>query len=488
MPTILLAIPFGQTVRDVLFSDTWHTLQRTPNLRLVIATQAANDSHFVQTFAAPNVHIEPLHPYTPSRFESALRSFHLATLRKKSSTIAMYSQDPAYDGGLRRLSPLADAAQSIMSESTLNKFLGWVSLNLAPTSQYAELFDQYQPDLVVVTRVLGSSPDFPILKQAAQRHIPVLALASSWDNFTSKGFFPFGVNWLVVWNEIMRREAIEMFGFPADRIFLSGIPRFDTYFRGREFRSREKFFADLGLDPHKPLITFATATRHLLVSPHDATSPEPEIVAYLAEAIAANAFGREAQLLVRLHPLADLAAYAPLAAHPCVTLQVPGKQKGAFADRTFSRADDRELAETMCYSDVVVNIASTTTIDAAVFDTPVVGIGFDMRGERPFLHSPRRFYAYEHYRKLGETGGFRVAWHKEDLLTHIRAYLDQPSLDRNGRLHIVRQQCHTTDGRAGERVGHYILTILQHICTPKLGIQETEPTTRQSPIPNLPQP
>lgn len=486
MPTILLAIPFGQTVRDVLYSDTWRTLRRTPDLRLVIATQAANDPRFIKTFAAPNVHIEPLHPYTPSRFERTLRSFHLATLRKKSSTIAMYSQDTSYDGGLRRLTPLADAAQSVLGDAKLNSLLSWASLNLTPTRQYADLFDKYQPDLVVVTRVLGSSPDFPILKQAAQRQIPVLALVSSWDNFTSKGFFPFGVNWLVVWNEVMRDEAIEMFGFPADRIFLSGIPRFDPYFRGQGFRSRETFFAELGLDPHKPLITFATATRHLLVSPHDATSPEPEIVAYLAEAIAANAFGREAQLLVRLHPLADLAAYAPLAAYPCVTLQVPGQQQGAFVDRTFSRADDRELAETMCYSDVVVNIASTTTIDAAVFDTPVVGIGFDMRGERPFLHSPRRFYAYEHYRKLAETGGFRVAWAKEDLISHIRAYLDQPSLDRNGRLHIVRQQCHTTDGRAGERVGQHILTILQQICAKPLDIRAT--TALQSPIPNLPQP
>ncbi|MCA9994990.1 MAG: CDP-glycerol glycerophosphotransferase family protein [Anaerolineales bacterium] len=488
MPTILLAIPFGQTVRDVLYSDTWRTLRRTPDLQLVIATQAADDARFVQAFAAPNVHIEPLHPYIPNRFERTLRSFHLATLRQKSSTIAMYSQDPNYDGGLRRLSPLADAAQSLLGDTKLNQWLGWASLNLAPTCQYADLFDKYQPDLVVVTRVLGSSPDFPVLKQAAQRQIPVLALVSSWDNFTSKGFFPFGVNWLVVWNELMRDEAVEMFDFPADRIFLSGIPRFDAYFRGRGFRSRETFFAELGLDPNKPLITFATATRHLLVSPHDATSPEPEIVAYLAEAIAANAFGREAQLLVRLHPLADLAAYAPLAAHPCVTLQVPGQQQGAFADRTFSRADDRELAETMCYSDVVVNIASTTTIDAAVFDTPVVGIGFDMRGERPFLHSPRRFYAYEHYRKLGETGGFRVAWAREDLINHIRAYLDQPSLDRNGRLRIVRQQCHNTDGRAGERVGQHILNILQQVCTEKWDWREPETPNLQSPIPNLQQP
>jgi CDP-glycerol glycerophosphotransferase (TagB/SpsB family) len=346
-----------------------------------------------------------------------------------------------------------------MGEARLRSTVGWIMLNLPPAGNYRHIFTRYRPDLVVVTRVLGSSPDYLVLKQAARRKVPVVALVSSWDNFTSKGFFPFGVQWLVVWNDIMRQEAIELFGFPPDRIFVSGIPRFDHYFRREGMRTRAQFFADLGLDPEKRLITFATGNKNLLVGPQDPTSPEPEIAEFLADAIDQGVLGYPAQLLVRLHPLADLTAYSKLWHRQGVTLQVPGN-RSAFRDRLFSKVDEVELGETMWHSDVVVNIASTITIDAAVFDTPVVCIGFDMRGERPYLESVRRFYDYEHYRKLTKTGGFRIAWSKSELLDQIRLYLKDPSRDRDNRLKIVQQQCQYVDGRAGERVAMYLLEIL----------------------------
>ncbi|MEM7112661.1 MAG: hypothetical protein AAF614_09510 [Chloroflexota bacterium] len=499
MPTILLAIPFGQTVRDILYTDTFQVLSQEPDVKLVLVSQAADDTEFQHHFSQPNVVIEQLVPYQPSRFDLLLRSFHLATLRQKSSTIRMYSEG-SYGGGMRRLAPLATLAEFLIGDEGIRQALGWAALNLAPTNAYADIFARHQPDLVVVTRVLGSSPDFPILKQAAQQNIPVMALVSSWDNFTSKGFFPFGVNWLVVWNEVMRDEAVEMFGFPQEKIFLSGIPRFDTYFNPTIFHShaggnplsptskadwnghntlpstsssklaRSQFFAKMGLDPTKRLITFATATRHLLATPFDPTSPEPEIIGALADAIEADQLECDVQILVRLHPLADAEAYALVAERPFVHLQIPGQQKTAFVDRYFAQSEDQLLCDTLRHSDVLINVASTTTIDAAVFDTPTVCIGFDMRGPRPFLHSCRRFYQYEHYRKLGTTGGFRTAWTFDELIRHTRNYLHTPNLDQNGRCRIIEQQCHYTDGRAGERVGNFILDILGEITHQKLEI------------------
>ena len=71
--------------------------------------------------------------------------------------------------------------------------------------------------------------------------------------------------------------------------------------------------------------------------------------------------------------------------------------------------DDLELAESMMYSDVVVNLCSTITIDAAVFDTPIVCVNFDFRGKRPSNVSIKRLYLFDHYAKLGQTGGFELA-------------------------------------------------------------------------------
>jgi hypothetical protein len=106
---------------------------------------------------------------------------------------------------------------------------------------------------------------------------------------------------------------------------------------------------------------------------------------------------------------------------------------------------------------VVVNVASTIAIEAAICDTPVVNIGFDGPEPRPFLDSAARYYHYTHYRPLLEAGAVRVADSPEAMLTEIRRYLDYPELDRAGRARAVEEQCFGADGRASERVAEFVL-------------------------------
>jgi CDP-glycerol glycerophosphotransferase (TagB/SpsB family) len=256
----------------------------------------------------------------------------------------------------------------------------------------------------------------------------------------------------------MRREAIELFNFPEEKIFVSGVPRFDNYFRRKNMRSRSEFLKSYNLDPDKKLVTYTTSHDRLFW-PHEVTSPEPEIVRFLARAIQNDELGAPSQLLVRLHPQASPKLYEQLAKEEGITLQIPGRSS-RFQDRDLSIAEGVLLGETMMHSDVVVNVASTITIDASIFGTPVVCIGFDMRGERTYLTSARRFYDFDHYKKLAKTSGFRIASHKEDLVKEMRHYLADPARDREGRQKIVAEQCYYVDGRSAERVAHHIQNLL----------------------------
>ena len=326
---------------------------------------------------------------------------------------------------------------------------------------YKEIFNHHNPDLVIVTRVLRGSPDYPILKEAALRKISVVALVSSWDNFTTKGFFPFGVKKLVVWNQIMKEEAEELFGFPTKDIFISGIPRFDNYFNLNDKRSKEVFFKAHDLDIRKKLITYTTGNKSLVLPPGDKTSAEVDIAIEIASAITKGSI-KDAQLLVRLHPLADESDYAPLINMKHVKIQIPGK-KNSFIDRLFSKDDDRLLAETLIYSDVILNVASTITIDAAIFDTPSISISYDPRGELPTEFSVKRIYEYEHYRKLIKTGGVNIAASPVEMIDKIKEYILKPSLNSDKRAAIVKQQCDYIDGRSGYRVANFILEHLKSV-------------------------
>ncbi|HJP61340.1 MAG TPA: oligosaccharide flippase family protein [Gemmatimonadaceae bacterium] len=458
--TVLLAIPLGEAVRNVLRTETFRALQRTDGIRIVIASQGSADPHFRDEFAAPNVAFEELRPHTPTIAERALEAFRLAMLHRRSSTIRMIARR-GYGERLAKLVPLATAAVRIFGERRMNSVLGWANTYLVRSNDYTDIFERHRPDLVVVSRVLSFSADYLVLKEAARRNVPAVALAASWDNLTSKGFFPFGIQRIVVWNGVMRTEAMELFGIPESQIVIAGIPRFDTFFTRSGFRRRTEFLADFGLDPNRPVITYATG-HHRLGWPFLERTPEPEIVMRLSDAILAGEIPSSTQLLIRLHPQANPSDYEELEGRPGVRVHVPGRM-GPFPDRDLSERENRLLGETMLHSDVVVNVASTITIDAAVFDTPVVCVGIDVDRPRADAESLRRFYEFEHYRKLAACGGFRRADTVEAMVAEINAYLADRSRDREGRRRIVEQQCSFTDGESGRRVADIILSELDKI-------------------------
>ena len=72
------------------------------------------------------------------------------------------------------------------------------------------------------------------MRTADYLKIPVIALVSSWDNLTSKAFFPFSLRRLIVWNNVLKNEAISLFDFPENKISVTGVPRYDLFFRKKD--------------------------------------------------------------------------------------------------------------------------------------------------------------------------------------------------------------------------------------------------------------
>jgi hypothetical protein len=450
--TIAIGIPSGQATRDVIHSGILENLLSHSEVKVVVVTPAKEEvSHLVLEFGE-RVVVEGIGYYQPTLVERLLRSIYFSSLYYKSRSI----RDGIRAGQLRSLVFFVNLIQWSLGARRFLAILDWINRRAGDSSQCANILRKHQVDLCVLTRVFNFSADYQLLKEGYKQGIPTVALVSSWDNLTTKGFFPFGVDDIVVWNEIMRQEAIDLFDFPSSRIHIVGVPRFDHCFRRTTVRDRNSFLSDFGLDPSKKTITYTTANRGLLDNPAVGKSPEVEIVKFLASQIEANAFGVPAQLLVRLHPLADLIDFQEVAELDCVRLHYPGKVTN-FRDRFLDLQEERMLAETMCYSDVVINIASTIVIDAAIFDTPVICVQFDWFDSQPYESSTKRFYAQDHIKKIASTNGYRPVDSSGELISAIRDYLDDPSRDCEGRAAIIKQQCHFSDGQSSNRVATLLL-------------------------------
>src|SRR5207344_2173314 len=161
------------------------------------------------------------------------------------------------------------------------------------------------------------------------------------------------VNRLIVWNDLMKQQAVDLHGYRPDEVRVAGAPQWDVYFRSPG-ASREAFFARIGADPSRKLITLSTTPRELY-SHHD------HVVRVLVRAIAAGVCS-SAQLLVRLHPRDDMSAYAAFQGVPHVLIEKPFRITRATSGDglavDITAENQQHLADTMRHSDVVVNVAS----------------------------------------------------------------------------------------------------------------------------------
>jgi len=279
-----------------------------------------------------------------------------------------------------------------------------------------------------------------------------MAVDPSWDNFTNKLLPVRRVDRLIVWNELMREQAIALHGYQEDAVRVAGTPQWDLYFRPGATVTREVFFRRVGADPSRRLVTLTTTPREIY-SHHD------HVLRAMIGAIRAG-YWLGSQILVRLHPRDDIDAYREFQHISDVIIEKPFRSTVTTADGLaidVTAQNQRHLADTMRHSDVVVNVASTIAIEAAIFDTPVVNVAFD--GETPleFARSARRYYRFTHYQNVTRHGAVRVADTPADLVAHVRRYLDDPALDRDGRARMVAEQCQFTDGRSAERVARFVV-------------------------------
>jgi CDP-glycerol glycerophosphotransferase (TagB/SpsB family) len=112
----------------------------------------------------------------------------------------------------------------------------------------------------------------------------------------------------------------------------------------------------------------------------------------------------------------------------------------------------------MTHADVVINIGSTTSLDAIAADTPVVNISFDMSEITPEL-SAARFYDYSHYKPIVQSKAVRVVETQEGFFSAVNAYLDDRAIDGDYRAEARRQFLTYGDGLSSNRVAGAIMDL-----------------------------
>jgi CDP-glycerol glycerophosphotransferase (TagB/SpsB family) len=362
-------------------------------------------------------------------------------------------------------SPVIRAAMEITNRTLAKRpwfrtGVRWIECHLNRSQPIKALLEKLRPDFLVFPNPFGTQETVYLI-HARELGIPVICQMLSWDHVTAKGTPLLMPDYFISWGPTMTKELMDIYGFPAQKIYECGVPHFDVYFHKDKLTSRDALLQRLNLSPGKSTIFYG------MVNPLFCPN-ELEILTWLVDRIRENAFIKPCTLIIRPHPQTIRGYYArntqELArlyalAGPNVAIDTPP----VLSDRLawdMPKSDMPHLASLLHGSAMFLSAGSTLSLEACILDRPVINIGFDGWEELPYERSARRGLDYIHITKLLALGGVRVARSFDDLAGHINAYLQNPDLDQQARALSARQECGPQDGQATKRAREALI----HLC------------------------
>ena len=416
-------------VRDLLRCGALDRILSHPEARVVLITPGVRDPEFVQEFGRERVKIVPQVPYAPSTmvWRLMVRRWRFARSPRMADLMHRLEQ---------RLIPI-------------------------PPS-YAELFATYAPGLVVSGDPLRPG-DANLIASARKHAVPSLGSVRSWDNIQKH--LRTRPDTLTVWNAINASEAVEIDRFRSEQVTQVGAPQLDAYFRPPHEQLSK---SDLGLDPAKKTLLLATSS-------FTYDSDQTYLVDMLIEAIRSGAIRIPLQIVLRLHPDDRVGRYLKYRNAREVILDIPERYLSTLG-WTMTTSDLQRMAALVRHADLMVNFATTVTLEAAITDTPTLLVAFSPIDPEEMRRYVVGLHFKMHYRALVERDLVPIAWNREQLIDWVNRYLEDPSLYRSERQTIMREWVQFTDGRSGERLGDAILR--QAGLEPPVGASAKDETSR----------
>jgi len=359
--------------------------------------------------------------------------------------------------------PAALATLILRSSRTARQALVRAQAKFTP-NLYSDLFEKYQPDLVIASTP-GWRIDRYLLREAAAKGIPTMTVIVGWDNPSSYAVRGAPVEWATCWSQEQQDELVYGSDWNPERVNIGGIPSYDGYFRQSWRMPREDYFRLHGLDPNRKLISYACSFVHF--------APNYPNVEALARLVESDTLAEPSQLLIRLHPshfqdkpriFAEEREkiHALEQKYPHVHVVRPVALGGSLG--YYGGEDMDEKSSMMAHSDVFVTVYSTMVVETAVHDTPIVAAVIDTPGgwkvPGKFSLSLKEIGNWPTHQRFREAKAGRVAATENELRDVLNAYLENPALDAAERQAFIEKEITYTDASAGKRTAEFILKVL----------------------------
>ncbi len=472
--TIFISADHGLAIIYFLQSDLVKTLIEK-GTRVVVLTDDGLVDQIKARFGMPGMEVEGLRFKACQKYASEVdpsRQYWWNFIRRvgtsnRINTEAMDShikQVETEAQGMTRLRVLAAKMSIALLRNSKRERQNLVKKQMRYNPEiYKDLFEKYQPDLVV-SATYGWRHDRYLLRESAARGIKTGAVIVGWDNPSSYGIPAAPLDFVTCWSELQKQELVDGSDWDPAKVNIGGIPSYDGYFRKEWLVPKDDYYKQHNLVKDRKLITYASSFITF--------APNYLNIEALAKLVAEDKLSEPSQLLIRLHPnhfmdeplyIDEREKVRELARRlPNVHVVEPVALGGDLG--YYSGEDMPEKTSMMAYSDVFTTVYSTMCVETAIHDRPIVSICIDTPGgwNKRFKFSLKlsKIGDWPTHQRFRNADAGRVAYNTAQLKEHLDSYLSDPTLDAPQRSQFIKDEVTFTDGSAGWRTAEYLLSLL----------------------------
>ena len=254
-----------------------------------------------------------------------------------------------------------------------------------------------QPDFVFCTNQRAITAVAPLL--AAQKlNIPTATFIFSWDN-VPKATLLVKTNYYYVWSSFMKNELLKYAPYLKDnQIFVTGTPQFEPHYDKNLWKTKESFYKKYNLEIDKKYICFSGDD--ITTSPFDEFYLED-----LAKTIVSlNKKGYNLGIIYRKCPVDFTGRHLKVVEkHPdIITCIDPEWKKGNAGWNSImpTKADLKLLANTILYSELVINVASSMVFDAVCHSKPCAYLNYNTKKGNIAQWDINKIYKFIHFKSM----------------------------------------------------------------------------------------
>lgn len=419
MRKIAVALPYAVSIRDFVHSGALAELLTDSRNKVIIYTlnpEVPELEHVKEL----GVEVLPFRAHSDGIAERVLKRLYPLFFADQFTRVSIQLEGSP----VRRA--IAGCFSAVRRTLGVTLMLKCVSVALRGIYKLKRIPRQLDPDLqlLIGTRSLINSLDYGLMAEASLHDIPLCTIAGSWDNFTTKGYFPFPARLTVVWNEKMRRELIELFGVRSDEIEVAGYPRAEM------LRSRvsseltpEDYLRSLGIVGYRRFVLYSASYGELTRVEGHPMPLEYVAIRQISEQLE-KTLPDDVCILIRFHPYSQQVDRDYFKDLPRCHVFVPGRQD-QYVERVMNVDDEDHLALQIAKSECVISMASTMSIDALCLAKPILNVDFDPVDGLSPKSSIRRFYGYNHFSDLLRITQLPLARSLDQVLKFTQSCLDR---------------------------------------------------------------